>query len=220
MYEDPGHGTPIVANGIPQENIDLFEATGSGYYVYISSSEYIPVHVLIAVSEASTQFLDKFRTELVGAELNVEKWFIVDKEDAYTNSSHALYNMDLYYEVTVTQILYDASEHVSESDPTNSTSTRRNPIVFPFQDDTVVLAIGAGVALSVGGYVLWNFRSRRMMKSLTSQQDPSTSMREKVIKKDRSAIKELRELTDSYSTSEGVPPSSGQSEVKFRRRKK
>ena len=58
------------------------------------------------------------------------------------------------------------------------------------------------------------------MKSVTSQKDLSTSMREKVIKKDRNTIKELRKLADSYSTSDVVTPSSDQSEIKFRRRKK
>ena len=124
------------------------------------------------------------------------------------------------YEVTVTQILYDASDYEIGSDTTSTTTTRRNPIVLPFQDDTAVFAIGAGVAISIGGFAIWNIRSRRIMKSVTSQKDLSTSMREKVIKKDRSTIKELRELTDSYSTSEGVPPSSSQPEVKFRRRRK
>ncbi len=173
------------------------------------------------VPEASTQFLDKFRTALVGAELNIVKWFIIDKEDAYTTDpEYFLYNMDLYYEVTVTQILYDASDYAVASDSTTSTSTRRNPIVLPFQGDTGVFAIGAGVAISIGGFALWQFRSRRIMKSVTSQEDLSSSVREKIIRKDRNSIKELRKLTDSYSTSDVVTPNSDQSEIKFRRRKK
>jgi len=219
LYEDQGHIYPIVANDITQENIDLFEATGSGFYVYVSRSAIIPAQVSYFVPEASTQFLDKFREELVGAELNVVKWFIVDKEDAYTDPTHDLYNMDLFYEVTITEILYDASDYAVTSDST-TTTTRRNPIVLPFQGDMGVFAMGAGVAISIGGFALWQFRSRRIMKSVTSQEDLSTSMREKVIKKDRNTIKELRKLTDSYSTSDVVPPSSDQSDVKFRRRRK
>lgn len=175
----------------------------------------------LSVPEASTQFLDKFRTELVGAELNTVKWFIIDKEDGYTTDpEYFLYNMDLYYEVTVTQILYDASDYTIGSNTTSTTTTRRNPIVLPFTEDTPVFVIGAGAAISIGGLILWNFRSRRIMKSVTSQKDLSTSIREKVIRKDRSTIKELRELTDSYSTSDGVPPSSDQPDIKFRRRRK
>ena len=58
------------------------------------------------------------------------------------------------------------------------------------------------------------------MKSVTSQEDLSSSVREKIIRKDRNSIKELRKLTDSYSTSDVVTPNSDQSEIKFRRRKK
>ena len=114
----------------------------------------MPSAVTYSVPLASTNFLDKFRTELVGTELNIEKWFIIDKADAYRDPEHALYNMDLYYEVTVTEILYDASDYAVASDSTTSTSTRRNPIVLPFQGDTGVFAIGAGVAISIGGFAI------------------------------------------------------------------
>lgn len=43
LYEDPGHNVPVITpSNITQIDIDLFEATGSGQYVYVSNSGYIP----------------------------------------------------------------------------------------------------------------------------------------------------------------------------------
>ncbi len=43
LYEDPGHNLPVITpSNITQIDIDLFEVTGSGQYVYVSNSGYIP----------------------------------------------------------------------------------------------------------------------------------------------------------------------------------
>ena len=77
--------------------------------------------------------------------------------------------------------------------------------------------MGGFVTLLAGGIVLWSFRSSRASRSALSEERTSSSIRAKSIQKDRTQLKELRELTDSISSSD---VSSEKPEMKFRRRRR
>jgi hypothetical protein len=210
LYLDATHTTPVEGN----VNVDMYGETGK--YIYITSGTSIPTEVLSQVAEASATYLTKFKEGIVGAELNIPKSFKIDKQNGYRDPpNHPLYDKDLYFVVTLTQILYDASDYSSSSD---TTTTTRNRVHLPFEDFNALFAIGAGVILLGGGIIIWNYRVSRAMKSITSEAQMGSSMREQVIKKDKDTIKELRELTETVSSTEDS--ASSQTEVKFRRRRK
>jgi hypothetical protein len=56
------------------------------------------------------------------------------------------------------------------------------------------------------------------MQSIVSKESLSSTMREQTIRKERTTLKEIKELTESHM--EKPDSSQDQSEVKFRRRRK
>ncbi|MFX0085369.1 MAG: hypothetical protein ACFFAU_06820 [Candidatus Hodarchaeota archaeon] len=212
LYLDAAHTTPQPGN----VNVDMYATTGK--YIYITSGSSVPTDVLGLYPQASAAYLTKFKEGIVGAELNVPKSFKINKENGYTTPGHELYDKDLYFVVTLTQILYDASEHSSSNNAATDSTTTRSRTPLPFEDFNALLAISAGVVLIGGGIIIWNYRTSKTMKFITSEKQMGSSMREEVIKKDKDTIKELRELTETISATEDS--ASNQTEVKIRRRRK
>ncbi len=207
LYLDAAHSTPVSGNVNAELN-----------YIYITSGSSVPADVLKLYPQASAAYLTKFKEGIVGAELNVPKSFKINKENGYTNPDDTLYDKDLYFIVTLTQILYDASEHSTSNNTATESSTTRNRTPLPFEDFNALLAISAGVVLIGGGIIFWNYRTSQTMKSITSGKQKGSSIREEVIKKDKDTIKELRELTETISATKDS--ASSQTEVKIRRRRK
>ena len=201
LYLNADYSPPTYDEG-PIPNIFL----GPGYAV--------PANVLEAVPDAKATYLEKFKEGIVGAVVNQAKEFKVDAADAYTDPGHELYGYDLYFRVTVTEIVYDASiEASSTTVPTStSTSTSPNPIG---SFESIVILVGGGLIL-VAGFGIWSYRSSRSMKSVVKGERYSTTMRAESIQKDKDQLKELRELTESFETTKEVAE---EKEVKFRRRR-
>ncbi|MHA1969598.1 MAG: hypothetical protein ACW964_17595 [Candidatus Hodarchaeales archaeon] len=159
--------------------------------------------------EANPNYLQAFKEAVIGMAENGEKEFMIAKEDAYGDR-------DLYYHVELIKIWYDASLGSAPEESTTSTTRTNTPA--PFQDFNAIFAIGAGLTVVVGGFLIWNFRASRNMQSIVSKESLSSTMREQTIKKERTALKEIKELTESHMEKPDL--SQDQSEVKFRRRRK
>jgi hypothetical protein len=150
---------------------------------------------------------------IVGAQVNQPTEFVILAKDAYSNDiNHPLYNKDLYYIITLLEIIYDASAETT----TTTTTTTQASSPDPLQDFGGIIIIGGGVVLIGGIYTLWSYISSRRMKSVFTEEKLSSNVREQTLKKERSQLKELRELTESFSGSEDTAE---KSDVKFRRRR-
>jgi hypothetical protein len=79
------------------------------------------------------------------------------------------------------------------------------------------LLIGGSVVVAGGGLAVWYIYSSRTQKAAFSEEKMSSQVRAKSIQKDKQQLKELRELTESFTSSEDTPK---EKEVKFRRRRK
>lgn len=196
LWTDPEHQNP------KSGNIDV-----TLNYIYLSYGSEVPPEVSSLYSEANPNYLTKFKEAVIGLEVNEEKEFMIAKEDAYGNE-------DLYYRIKLYKIWYDAS---GSSAPEESTTTRTNTPI-PFQDYNAIFIIGAAITVVVGGFIIWNFQSSRKTRSIVSKESLGSSMREQTFKKEKDALKEIRELTDSYLTNSDS--SKDQPEMKFRRRRK
>ncbi len=202
LYLDAGHTDPVAGNVGQTLN-----------FIYLSRGNSVPPEVSALYPQANAGLLEKFKEGIVGAQVNGQKDFKIDAADGYTNPSDDLYGQDLYFSVELLTILYDASEQITTTTTETTTTTSS---LSPFQDFNTLILIGGFVALLVGGVILWSFRSSLAFKSALSEEKMSSSVRAKSIQKDRTQLKELRELTESMTGSE---VSSEKSEVKFRRRR-
>ncbi len=180
--------------------------------IYLGPGYAVPSHVLEVVPDAKATYLEKFKEGIVGAIVNQPWEFKIDAADAYTNPEDELYGFDLYFRVTVTQIVYDASteESSSTTSPSTSTSTSAGPI-GSFES---IIILAGGAFIVVAGFGIWSYQSSRSMKSVVKGERSSTSMRAETIQKEKDQLKELRELTESFETSKEIPE---EKEVKFRR---
>ncbi|MFX0174171.1 MAG: hypothetical protein ACFE9L_20005 [Candidatus Hodarchaeota archaeon] len=180
-------------------------------YLYLNQSESVPLELLEQYPQASSLYLDRFKEEIVGTKINIPKEFVILAKDGYDQINHELFGKDLYYIVTLLEIVYDASP---ETSLTTTTTTQNNPLNL-LEEFGALIAIGGGLIFVGGIYTLWSIRSTQRRK-LIAQERLSSTVREQTIKKERSQLKELRELTESFSSSEDTPQ---KSEVKFRRRR-
>ncbi|MFX0150245.1 MAG: hypothetical protein ACFFAJ_05655 [Candidatus Hodarchaeota archaeon] len=181
-------------------------------YIYLGQGPSVPSELLEQYPQAKATYLEKFKEGIVGTQINKPKEFIILAKDAYPDEiTHPLFGKDLYYIVTLLEIVYDASP---ETGLTATTTTQNNPL-NPLEEFGALIAIGGGLIFVGGIYTLWSIRSTQRRKLIT-QERLSSTVREQTIKKERSQLKELRELTESFSSSEDTPK---KSEVKFRRRR-
>jgi FKBP-type peptidyl-prolyl cis-trans isomerase 2 len=200
LYLDAQHTDPV-ENNVNQILED----------VYLGPS--IPQELQEQFPDAKATYLDKFKEGIVGAQVNQPKEFVILAEDAYSNDiNHPLYNKDLYYIITLLEITYDASAVTT----TTTTTTTQASSPDPLQDFGGIIIIGGGVVLIGGIYTLWSYVSSRRMKSVFAEEKSSSNVREQTLKKERSQLKELRELTESFSDSKDTTE---KSDVKFRRRR-
>jgi FKBP-type peptidyl-prolyl cis-trans isomerase 2 len=200
LYLDAQHTEPV-ENNIDQTLED----------VYLGPS--VPQELQEQFPQANAGYLDKFKEGIVGAQVNQPTEFVILAKDAYSNDiNHPLYNKDLYYIITLLEIIYDASAETT----TTTTTTTQVSSPDPLQDFGGIIIIGGGVVLIGGIYTLWSYVSSRRMKSVFTEEKLSSNVREQTLKKERSQLKELRELTESFSGSEDTAE---KSDVKFRRRR-
>ena len=128
------------------------------------------------------------------------KFFMIPAENVDSDT-------DLYYEVRLLSILYDASEQPEPGERTPN----------PFQDLFNLLLVGGAVAGIGGVFIIWRVQTARTHKSALSEEKTGAVMREKAIQKDKRQIKELRILTESIT---GSKETSKETEVKFRPRRR
>jgi len=181
--------------------------------VYLGPGYAVPSYVLEVVPDANAGFLEKFKEGIVGATVNQPKAFKINAADGYANDpTHELYGADLYFRITVTEIVYDASANTTTTTSTTSTTSSK-PLIGGV--DTLVI-LGGGALVLLGGFGYWSYRSSRSMRSAMTGERSSSFSRQERITKEKDQLKELRELTDSMRSSEEL---SEEKEVKFRRRR-
>ncbi|MFW9902867.1 MAG: hypothetical protein ACFFFH_00925 [Candidatus Thorarchaeota archaeon] len=175
------------------------------HYIYLrrAQTEKVPAKVYRAlpsdsVEELQQVYLQAFIDAIIEMKVDEVKNFMIAAEDAYGDE-------DLYYQIKLLTLLYDASAQVSEGEDATD----------PFKD-LYPLLIGGSVAVAGGGLTAWYVHSSRTQKTALSEEKLSSQVREKSILKDKQQIKELRELTESLASSEDTPK---KEEVKFRRRR-
>jgi hypothetical protein len=177
-------------------------------YIYLrrTQNEQVPTKVYKALPPDSDEellqvYLQTFIDAIIGMEVDEVKDFMIAAEDAYGDE-------DLYYRIKVLALLYDASAQDTEEEEDDSTD--------PFRDFYPLL-IGGSVVTAGGGLAVWYVYSTRTQKTALSEEKRSSQVRAKSIQKDKQQLKELRELTESFTSSEDTPM---KEEVKFRRRRK
>lgn len=176
-------------------------------YIYLrrNINVLVPTKVYNAFPPEAKDYLDQlyfqdFINAIIGMKVDQDKEFMIPAENVDSDT-------DLYYKVRLLSILYDASEQPEPSE--------RSP--NPFQDLFSLLLIGGAVAGIGGGFIIWRVQTARTYKSALSEEKTGDIMREKAIQKDKSQIKELRNLTESIAGSEET---SKKTEVKFRSRRR
>ena len=182
--------------------------------IYLSSGGTTPPELEAQFPGVAATYLLGFKQGLIGLQEHEKRSFLIYADDAYSaDPSHALYGKDLYYDIELLEILYDADvKEVSITPSSATTSTQPLP-----PDYSGMLLLGGGVVIIGGGFVAWGIRSTQMERNALSKSRTSTSVREKNIQKDKQQIKELRELTESIS---GADEPLEQTEIKFRRRRR
>lgn len=204
LYLDAAHQEPVSGNvDQPINNI------------YLSTGGTVPTNLEQLYPDTSASYLGEFKAAIVGMEIEQTKQVKIDAENAYTDDpSHQLYGKDLYFVITLLTIVYDAILNPTATTATTATTeTSTNPI----QDYTNIALIGGGIAVVAVGVIAWNFRTSRAVKSALSEKKTSTSIREQSIRKDKDQLKNLREITETFSS-----PKKPEEErkVKFQRRRR
>ena len=174
-------------------------------YIYLSRDNTVPSDILELFPQANAGYLPKFLEAIIGMQVNGEKAFKIAAADAYGDE-------DLYYDLVLLKIWYDASGSVTTTSSATTTS-----LSTPSQDLSTLIFIGGGVAILGGGSIFWVLRSSRVKKAALSKEKMSLSMRVKAIQKDKDQLRELRDLAESLTSSE---ESMKKQEVKFHRRRK
>ena len=174
-------------------------------YIYLrrTQTEKVPPKVYSALPSDSVEqlqqvYLQAFIDAIIEMEVDEVKNFMIAAEDAYGDE-------DLYYRIKVLALLYDDSAQVVEEEDGTD----------PFKDFYPLL-IGGSVVVVGGGIAVWYVYSSRTQKAALSEEKMSSQVREKSIQKDKQKIKELRELTESFTSSTDTQK---KEEVKFRRRR-
>ncbi|MHA1976939.1 MAG: hypothetical protein ACW98F_18340 [Candidatus Hodarchaeales archaeon] len=176
--------------------------------VYLSIESTVPPEIIAVVPDANAGFVTTFKEGIVGATVNVEKQFVA--VNAYGDG------VDLYFVVTVLEILYDASG----GDPDTSVDTSSTPSDNnPFKDIGNVIIFGGGGGIIVVGLLSWAVMSSRRRGQILSSSNTSVSRREESIKQSKTKLKELRELAESRGSDLPEKESEESTDVKFRRRR-
>ncbi|PWI48680.1 hypothetical protein CEE45_05570 [Candidatus Heimdallarchaeota archaeon B3_Heim] len=105
LYEDNNYSVEVPG----YTNVELNN-------IYLSIEQTVPPDILAFYPEARSAFLLKFEEALIGMAINQVKNFTILSEEAYGDG-------DLYFQVELLSIVYDASEHVSTTNTTTSTTT-------------------------------------------------------------------------------------------------
>ncbi|MFW9777255.1 MAG: hypothetical protein ACFFE8_00295 [Candidatus Heimdallarchaeota archaeon] len=195
LYLDAAH-----EEGFPNNvNENLFN-------VYLSGGGSPPPRIVDTYPGAENRYLDQFTAAIIGMEVNEEKSFVVNHTDH--NYGAELEGKDLYYVVKLLAIVYDSSE-------ITSTTANENPSQTP--DFGFLIAAGVGLSILVGGLLLRGYRTSQKMESVMSDRPLRAKKQDIVLKKERSQLQELRELTETISDPQEKPPD--KEPVKFRRRR-
>lgn len=177
-------------------------------YIYLrrTQTEPIPTEVTQAFppdtyEQLQQVYLQKFIDAIIGMEVNEIKDFMIAAEDAYGDE-------DLYYRIKLLILRYDATsgEEVTEENDTTD----------PFKDFYPLLISGSVIVAGVG-IGIWYVHSSRVQRSALSEEKTSSVARAKLIQKDKDKIKELRELTESFTDPKDTVT---KEEVKFRPRRR
>ncbi|MFX0184777.1 MAG: hypothetical protein ACFE95_16975 [Candidatus Hodarchaeota archaeon] len=194
------------------QHTDPPEDSGTLDNVYLGAS--VPQNVADQFPQANAGYLEKFKEGIVGTELNQEKSFVVDAADGYPiGHQSGLGGKDLYFVVKLLAIIYDASEQTTTTTTTTTVQASSPDLLRDFGG---IIIIGGGVVLIGGIFTLWSYVSSRRMKSVFTEEKLSSNVREQILKKEKSQLKELRELTESFS---GKEDTTEKTDVKFRRRR-
>ncbi|MHA1972032.1 MAG: hypothetical protein ACTSW1_03495 [Candidatus Hodarchaeales archaeon] len=194
LWTDAAHTQPV------QGNIDQTLA-----YIYLSQGSTVPQEILVLFPDAKATYLLKFKEAIIGLPEGGEKNFMIAKEDAYGDQ-------DLYYNIELLKIHYDASgpeDTTISSSKTTTAQSGSTDLIGP-------VALGAGALIGVIGFTLWSIQSSKNKRAIVSSRLSSDAIRESDIKKQKDKIKELRELTKGFDS---PVEKSEPKELKFRRRK-
>ncbi|MHA1215305.1 MAG: hypothetical protein ACTSR2_10495 [Candidatus Hodarchaeales archaeon] len=196
LWTDAAHTQPV------QGNIDQ-----TLEYIYLSQGSTVPSSISALFPSANAAYLLKFKEAIIGLAVGEEKNFMIAKEDPYGDQ-------DLYYNIRLLKIHYDASgpEDSTSSSSETTTTTKQSSI----GDLIGPVTLGGGAVIGIVGFVMWNIQSAKKKKAIISSKISSDAIRENDIKKQKDKIKELRELTKTFDK---PVEKSGQKELKFRRRK-
>jgi hypothetical protein len=174
--------------------------------LYLTAGSSPPPRIVEAYPGAELTFLDQFTAAFVGMEVNEEKSFVINStEHPYGNE---LEGKDLFYDVVLLAIVYDVSEETT-------TTTDSSPIPPP--DFGFLLAAGAGVSLLVGGVLLRGYRASQRMESAMSDKPVRDRRQDEVLRKERSQLQELRELTETISDPQDKPQDKDPAKIRRRR---
>ncbi len=177
--------------------------------VYLTTGSTVPANILALFPDANAGLVLTFKEGIVGATVNVEKQFTA--VNAYGDG------VDLYFRVTVLEILYDASGGDSETTTTSTTTTTTTN--NPFDDVGNIIIFGGGGTIIAGGLLSWAIVSSRRRGRALSSESSSASRRERSIKESKTKLKELRELAESRISDGSKTESEDSTDIKFRRRR-
>jgi len=194
LWEDAAHTIPISGN----IDVDLT-------YIYLSTSSTVPASIQALFPQASASYLLKFKEEIVGLVVGEQKNFMIAAADAYGDR-------DLYYLVEMLRIHYDASGGDTSETVTTTTQTRTSPVSDLFAPTIII----GGAVLAGVVFVIFTVRSSRQTQKVLSKEMSSSVIRETGIREQKSQLKDLRELTESFGEKPKTPE---KGEVKFRRRR-
>ncbi|MHA2297630.1 MAG: FKBP-type peptidyl-prolyl cis-trans isomerase [Candidatus Hodarchaeales archaeon] len=175
--------------------LTLYGYSGSGLEEFIQEGDLEGEQGQVEVKSSQTKYLQKFVDAIFGMYQGETKKFIILKQYGYTNPSHDLYDKDLYYEITVTNVYYDALPLISgEGTTTTTTTTTTNPTttdvpIYPLDPMLILGFVGIG-GLAFGGVAVFYVRSR----SSSYEQIQSTT--EIVMSKEKSQLTEISKLVE------------------------
>jgi hypothetical protein len=76
--------------------------------IYLSTGSTVPSEIVAQFPGVAATYLLGFKQGIIGLQVNEEKSFIIDAADAYTEPTHALYGKDLFFDIELLAILFDA----------------------------------------------------------------------------------------------------------------
>ncbi|MHA1167743.1 MAG: FKBP-type peptidyl-prolyl cis-trans isomerase [Candidatus Hodarchaeales archaeon] len=155
----------------------------------------------VTVSSSQTQYLQKFVDPIFGMYVGETKQFIIDKKYGY--SSGELAYKDLYYEITIIKLWYDAipliSAEGSTTSSTTTTTTATTTETAGFQlDSMMIMGILGGLGIIGGGGLL--FLTRIKPSGYNQIRDVARSS----IEKERSQLQEISKILEEKRSVAGL----------------